>query len=156
MAGKPPFHVEPLEAHPADYDRLTYVVNLYLEHLGDQPFGVQYVGVRILEEKEEPYSRRIVVTGEWKPVDFGWVPTDKVGCVVVENLEGKHLAAYPSKEEQEDINKRVVEVSYCQDSERCDLLRPGLLSIHHPSVARNLYIRCRYGEAKVKVIVISR
>jgi hypothetical protein len=149
-------NVAPLDPAKETPDRLTTVVNIYHEHRGDQPFGVQVICSQILKEKEEPYTRRIRVGVMWKTVDTGWVESNKVGTITVENLEGKSPVTNPSKEELDEIDRKVLELSYTQNSDECELCSPGLISILRPAKAALLSIRCQHGEALCRITVFPR
>jgi hypothetical protein len=139
-----------------DFDRLTVTQSVNHEHRGEPPKSVVVGYSRTLEYKEEPYQRRFSVPGTWTPIDLGWMPSDKVGCVVLENLEGRSHLVNPTDEERKEIEAKVLEVSYHQDSKACDLIRPGASDIKWPSDASKLYVRCQSGTASCRISVISK
>lgn len=141
-----------------NYDRVTIVVNIHHEHLGEAPVSLQSIHARLLEYMEEPYQRRLRANGEWQPVidDNCWVPGAKIGYVVVENLEGQVLTVQPTEEERRKSASKVLEIGYTNNSAEADLIYPGSIAIKTPSNASRLVIRCRSGEAAYKLHVFSK
>lgn len=139
-----------------DFDRLTIVQNIHHEHRGESPRTIPVSHSCLLEEKEEPYQRRFTATEKWAPVDIGWFAPEKVGCIVIENLEGRSLLVNPTEAERNATLAKVLELSYSKNSNECDLIPPGRADIKWPAKASNLHIRCRSGDALCKIHVLSR
>ena len=135
-------------------DRLNVVFNASHEHFGDQPFGINLIFSKFLESNEQVYTRRVEATEEWQPIDMGWMEDVGASMVVIENLEGKGLVVNPTKKQQEDINSRVLEVSYNQNSKESDEVPPTGFCVRFPSSP--LYIRCRGGTAWYRVTCIPK
>lgn len=139
-----------------DFDRLTVITNIHHEHRGEAPRTIPASYSRLLKEKEEPYQRRFKVTEKWAPVDLGWFDPTHVGCIVIENLEGRGRLVHPTEEDRIATEAKIVEVSYHKDSAACDLIRPGQPDIRWPSDASKLYVRCQSGDANCRISVISK
>lgn len=137
-------------------DRLTILVQIRHEHLGTDPLSIDSSQVFLTGNEEEPYTRRIKVTEKWTSLDYDWLNEIGVSIIILENLEGKHLLIQPTKEEKDAIKERVVEVSYTKNSDEADLLIPGGLIIKTPADAKRVWVRCRSGEAKCKLIAFSK
>lgn len=139
-----------------DFDRLTVIMNIHHEHRGEPPRTISVGYSRMLNEKEEPYQRRFNASDQWLPIDLGWVAPEKVGCVVIENLEGRHRLVHPTDDERAAISGKVLEVSYSKNSAECDLIQPGGADVKWPASATNLYLRCQNGAASCRVSVLSK
>lgn len=137
-------------------DRLTVIVNIHHEHRGEPPRTIPVGYSRKLSEKEEPYQRRFNAKPEWTPIDLGWFDPAKVGCVVIENLEGKAALVNPTEDEQAEIDAKVLEVSYSKNSKECDLIPPGAADIKWPADATKLCIRCQSGTASCRISIVSK
>lgn len=138
------------------YDRLTVITNIHHEHRGESPRTIPVGYSRSLLEKEEPYQRRFNAKPEWAPVDLGWFDPAKVGCIVIENLEGKSALVNPTEEERAEIDAKVLEVSYSKNSSECDLIPPRAADIKWPADATKLHIRCQSGTASCRISILSR
>lgn len=141
-----------------NHDRVTIVINMHHEHLGEAPVSLQSIHARLLEHMEEPYQRRLRAGEKWQPVvDSGcWIATGRIGYVTVENLEGRVLTVQPTEEERRKSSNKILEIGYANDSAQADLIYPGSIAIKTPSNASKLVIRCRSGEASYKLHVFSQ
>lgn len=139
-----------------EFDRLTVLYTVHHEHRGEQPVSVSLGHSRMLKTKDEVYQRRLKVNEEWKAIDLGWVEPANVGCIVIENQVGRGRTVNPTEEELIADNRKVLEVSYTQDSAKCDLVPPGAPDVKWPADATSLYVRCQHGEASCRVTVIPK
>ena len=151
--------VKPLVLGPQDQDRITIVLQFHHQHYMEQPTTVSSAHSEMLETTVEPYSRRVTLTEEWRPIDFGWVEPGDVKYIVVENYEGKKFAVTPSPEEMKEIENRVIEVAYVErDGEmgKSMLVAPRSCQYFHTKFAGMLRLRCSQGTAKGRVNIIAR
>lgn len=145
---------KPLEYKPPK-DRATIILRV---HHQCQDEGVTTGGCSYDEELEtdhEAYGRRLTVGEEWQPLDFGWVPVEDVGMVVVENLAGRNLRVNPTDDERREIADRVLEVRHEGDAHAYAIPPRGADSFRSTDPA-SLRIRSRKGETKYKIMVVPR
>jgi len=147
----------PLQAPPPVRDRITMVMHIHHQHQGEQPHSVEGITEQWLQGTEQPYPRRTTVTDQWKPLDLGWLSVEDAGMLVVENLEGRNPQRRISKEEQAQIDLKVVEVGRGENDKELRLLCPpkGALPVSANSLA-GLKIRCRSGSAQCMITVFPR
>lgn len=124
-----PAMAEMVEVHPlARADRLTVLFDAHHEQLGEQPSSIHCVYAVPLNSKEvQMVRRKLKLKAELLPLDFGWMPANEAGLVVIENRTGKHLPAKPTAEEIEANSKKIVKVyiSGGLDNEQPIIIRPG-------------------------------
>ncbi len=133
-------------------DRLTIKAVVFWEHYGESPIGGQIISSQILSTYfVEPYIRRVRVTEEPKPLDYGDINPSDVGYLMLVNTEGTKLEFNPSEAEIADIKKRVVEVG--SDFE----LHPqGEPFLGRPKAGKELILRCQHGTALVRAYIFPR
>lgn len=132
-------------------DRLTLVVNSYWERHQEEPFGDQIIATAQLQAgEEEPYKYKIVVTEQPKSLDTGFIPRDRVGYIVLVNLEGTKLQTNPTDLERAAIKERVVVF------DGFEVYPVGMPFVGMPRLDQPLAIKCLSGKAKVQVIVYPR
>lgn len=103
----------PLDPKPRQ-DRVTATVNIYHEHVGDQPLGVQGVYTRFSEVSEEAYiTRRMKLTSEWTKLDLGHFKDcpQNIGLFCIENQTGRDALLRPTLEQLRLLEGSVIEVS---------------------------------------------
>ena len=67
------------------WDRITVLFQAHHEHTGEPPTSTPPLnGSLHLTTQEQPYFRKLTVTGAWQKVDFSWL-VGKVGLVVLSN-----------------------------------------------------------------------
>jgi hypothetical protein len=132
--------------------RMTVVDIFYHQVFGEQPESVESRFERELSSDEQMYQRKKVATEEWQPIDLGWVK--EVGTVFIQNIEGQFHSVNPTVEQKEEIAKRVLEFTFAQCKE-CFLIPPGESMRCSPTSAGSLMLRCRSGQAKYLVVVVS-
>ena len=151
---------EPLLVERPINDRLTLQVTVnHLRH-GDAPFGVNFVGKKLLETKEEAVSREVSVGPEWQNLiellkNKSWLDYDQIGLVVLSNLEGKNLTRQPDKAEAELIAQRVVHLTL-DGSFSSLLVLPGWAQPIMPSHPANVLLRCPHGPAKCRLFLYPK
>ena len=95
-------------------DRLTVLTTVHFQQLSGQPFSVNcnfdYQASK--EYFDGPYSRKVKITREYKPLEFGWWEPEDVGLILIENLEGQNLIVNPTQEEAKELADKVAVLSY--------------------------------------------
>ncbi len=137
-------------------NRLTVVESVYFQEFGEQPQSAGSRFSRNLESDEQPYSRKLQATSDWKPLDCGWLAGCPTSSLVISNDEGKHRQSNPTEEEREELAGRVLEI-WCSDGitrtmhspprEAQWLVSPGESMRAYPVSADSLFIRCKSGTA---------
>ena len=126
-------------------DLLTVVEITYHQVWGEEPTLVESKFERRLKTSEQPYTRRVRVSEEWRPLELGWLSDMPLSLLIVQSREGVALRAHLSEEEQADLAARIIEVAYEGSPGWC--IPPGESMRGCPSTPENLLLRCRHGEA---------
>lgn len=129
--------------------RLVVAGEVYHQPAGGQPTSVPLRYARALGSAEQAYRRDLVVTGEWRPLEAGWVVS--ASLLIIENKEGA-FRAQPTAAERAEAAARVVEVA-CPPGPGW-LVPPGESFAGCPSALGALRLRCLAGEARVTVTVV--
>lgn len=160
------------EPRPVLKARLTVAGQVSLQRLKAGSVGVSVRFSRWLGTDEQPWDREILVTEEWQPLNLGWL-SGGASFLVLTNTRAAHQVI-PSAEEQSANEARVVEVGLMlvpatkeksgplnmwdeaptADSPTpvaCWLVPPGESLPATPADVRLLYLRCRQGEARVRL-----
>lgn len=87
---------------------ITVVEQVYHYQMGHEPTLVESRYNRPLAEDEQPYVRRLLVDGEWRPLDMGWLAA--ASLMVIVNEEGHFRQAYPTDDQRKEAEARVIEV----------------------------------------------
>jgi len=132
-------------------DRITVIDRVYHQRLGEEAQEFPCTFSRELETTEQPYTRQLVATEEWKPLDHGWI--ERVGMLIVVNQEGRFLQTNPSKEQKDEAAKKILELQY-EGSAWSWLIPPGESFRGMPGDITNLLIRSRSGTIKFTVHVL--
>jgi len=143
-------------------NRLTVVGSIYFVAANEQPESVDTGFSRDLASEEQPYRRRLKATEEWQRLDCGWIK--EASQVFIANEEGKGLQVNPTDEEREDIARRIIEVSFCEDGEGPNdtfissvwLVSPGESMRGLPSRVDRLCVRCQHGTARFTLYIVPR
>lgn len=153
--------LEPVEIPLSPLDsgnRLTFRCSVYQEQKGENPFSIVIRYSEILEEQEEPYSRRFKVQEAWRPLADAWRgQVETVGLVVVEN-RSKQPVVRPTPEEAELLKQTYVQLG-TGDSDPPSvfgIVRPGRVAIWQPEDVEGLLVRSTRGESILAVTVLSR
>lgn len=142
------------KAKPTPKNTLTVVENVYHQVVGEQPTMTESRFTRDLESTEQVFTRHLVLTEEWKPLEVGWL--DQLSMMVIKNNEGIGLKQIPTKEQREEIDQRVIEVSYTPNSFKFMgwTIFPRESMRACPSDARLLHLRCRTGTARATITLL--
>lgn len=132
---------------PAGY--VTVVETVYHQVVNQQPMGIPHNFQVALESDAVPNVRRVSVTGEWQPIDLGWI--EKPSMIHIVNEEGRRFSRNPSEAERLSVAERVVEVGY--EGAAFLEVRPGRSERLTPVDAGRLRVRCRSGSAVCTVTV---
>lgn len=146
---------------PKPPDRLTAIINIHHQPFGEQIYSPEPLITEMkLKSREEHYSRRRVVGENWEDVGLGHFNTpEEIGIVLIENLEGTGLGRKPTMEEQVGIDLKVVEVSMTANSNESQLILPppqGIPYVGLPSNVSRLMVRCRSGNARIRIHLFPR
>ena len=152
----PEEHLPPLNPNPQELSRLTVVLNVHHEQALDQPRSISLPFAELLATKHESYSRRCRVTKDWVSLDLGWIPSEDVGYLVIEHLEGRRYSVQPTEAERALVANRVIEIAYVTSLDDCWPIPPRLPFFVAVERAQDLRIRCRTEEAHFRIHVIPR
>lgn len=137
---------------------------------GSQPVSVPSRYNHELTTSEQAYSRELIVTGEWKPLDHGWL--ERGFMLKLRNREGTNLTEQPGEAGWDDIRSRVVELGVrvvATDEGRrtqwsapkpeapivlLTFVRPGTDVRIQPTDLGQLVIRCRNQTARCLLDII--
>lgn len=106
---------------------------------------------RQLTTDDQPCTRRLTATEEWKKIDGCWL--EQASMVAITNETGKNRQTFPSKEELEEIAKTIIEVSFDGGLSPAILVHPGQLERFTPIDFSRIKIRCRHGVAKFSAAI---
>lgn len=144
---------------------LTVVETIYHQAGNDeQPTAVPHTYMRALTSEEQAYSRVMSVGEDWMPLDSGWL--QKCSQVWIHNQQLRR-DANPTQDEREADSGRIVDVGIkLPSTEPRDNWSPPdghpvpTLWLHPNDSMRApftdpamVYLRCRNGVAKVRVVV---
>lgn len=142
-----------------DRDRVTLTGHIHFEHYGDPPHSVDFPPCSYFTETQgEVYKRRISVEQEWKPLPLGWFAEEDlpIGLIVIVNQEGTVApTATPTEEEEADVEKRVVELTFGA-IQTLMYLPPRLPFFVIPVNAKSLQLRCQHGKARCAVHIFPK
>jgi len=142
-----------------DKDRVTITGFVHHEHHGSTPHTIKLNCSYFTETIEQPYTRRLTV-GDKKQIGYGWFNEDDlglqaIGLLLVLNLESTlPPSVQPSKEEIEDTNKRVVELSI--DHSVVFNILPGLFFMGHLTDYADVSLRCVHKTASCVIHVFPK
>ncbi len=136
--------------------RVTVVETVYHQHAGESATSIESRFARNLETQEQLYQRRLKIGKSWTPLDCGWL--EEVSMLVIHNEEGQNLLVHPTPEEKEKTNAKVIEVSHTPNPNNNTswIIPPGESMRACPASIRDLYLRCRCGEARVTLNAIPK
>lgn len=119
---------------------LSFVSMIYHRVIGKAPDGRDIRWGRPLTKDDPPFIiPKIKLTTEWKQIDPTWIEPKECSILIISNNEGKNPTKIPTKEEQEDVDKRVVEIGILTT-----MLSPSLEDIHQYQLRQkgmNMYER---------------
>lgn len=150
--------VQPIEVP----DRLTINLMMFHEHHGDSPHQVQSVMWGCLETKDQTWSRRGVIGETPEPIPLGWFTSpERIGYIVLENLEGRTGQVRPTKAEQDAVAGRVIQIGCLDDGPGYQtglqlLVKPGWPQPLFPSTLNGLTMRCLSGTAQYRLTIFPR
>jgi len=150
--------------------RLTVVESVYYQPphgIGEVTPPMETRFSRPIESDESPYRRVSVTIGsEWTKLDCGWLEDLPCGHLVIQNMEGKFTQRIPTAEQILESQSRVIELKFLPESDfvpERELLSTTPVHIvipakescrFQPQSLKNLYLRCRNGEAKYTLTLI--
>lgn len=153
-----PGAVSPAQGDARDWDRcrVTVVEHVYHQQIGGDPVAIETSFSRLLESEEERYQRTLKTGEAWTKLDCGHVPEASV--LTLKNLEGVFRSVNPTPEEEAEAAKRVIEVGLWIGEliEPLDEVRPQEAIRRCPLDLSRLYVRCRCGTAKFRLMLIPR
>lgn len=147
---------EPVPLEPSTPKNRTTVILRVHHQCRDE--GVTTAGCTYddeLETSHEAYGRRLTATSEWQPLDFGWIPPQDVGRIIIENLAGRNLQVNPTADERRAIADQVLEVWHDGDRHSFFIGPRGADSFQSscPSLLR---IRTRGADTRYRIMVVPR
>lgn len=135
----------PQEMVPAKpvLDTINVVETVYHRAGMAEAKSVHNVYSRTLTNADElqPYERNAKATGEWTPIDTGWL-NGQVGMLCIKNREGT-FTRIPTAEEKAECAKKVLELSYDKGAHSFIVL-PGESFRGHPQSMEGLEIRSQH------------
>jgi hypothetical protein len=139
---------------PEDHPRFSIVETLYHQPAGEQPTSIASRYYRWLESDKPPYNRKYKIGETWETIDLGSLT--KVAHISIYNLEGQFAGINPTHEQVEEALAKVVEVAY-SDSDEPEgqwIVHPGENHRGTPVDPTMLKVKCRSGEATIRVVII--
>ena len=137
--------------------RLTIVATILHQASGQDPIPLEIRQQRGLETDEQPYIRHLILPpgNDWLPLDIGWL-NKGVSCISIKNNEGTNFTRIPSQAQKDEINTRVIEISFDGINPHIEV-RPG--EVHPPIFVvdvSKVKIRVRNGTAKASIIAFPK
>jgi hypothetical protein len=148
--------LEPLNPQPQDMSRLTVLLTVHHEQVGEQPRTFPLTFSDLLETTQESYSRRMRATEEWTPLDFGWIHPSEVGYLMIDNIEGRGLAIQPTREEKALTASHVIELAYVSSLDDSWEIPPRWFFFNPIKRPADLRIRCQHETASYRITVIPK
>lgn len=144
-------------------DRITLVFALNYEHRPDDAITVGKPAHLFLKgtEDQPEVNKRYKLNQEWQKIRLGDLDFNNVSVIVIENITGQGALTKRTKEEEADIQNRVVEVLFNTPQSSDELNRPILVPVGWPCFAMPkhadcIYIRSQHGEARCRVSLFPR
>lgn len=135
-------------------DRLTVVEQVYYQAFGEDAYQITSQFSYSLESRDEQvYSKRNKVGESWEPIDLGWL--DDCSVLIIENNEGTFNQTVPTEFQTTEALKKILEVRH-KDDKHAWLILPTTSVRFHPSDAKNLVIRSKFGTAKFTINAIPK
>jgi len=108
------------EAKRESISRLTVVEKVYFQVGDDQPLLTTGSYGRVVrsspEQEDQVYQRKTTIDGPIK-LDLGWLATEKISLICIQNKSGIFLEKSPTPEEVEQEKKK--ELFICLDVDGC-------------------------------------
>lgn len=134
-------------------DRTTVILQVHHQSEGIVSAGASFD--ELLETRHDAYARRTSVGEEWQPLDFGWIPANDVGRIVIENLTGRNLQVNPTEAERVEMRQQVLQVVH--DGDSCPfLIPPRGVDAYVSATPAKLRIRSQLGVTRYKITVVPR
>ena len=149
-------HVEPLDPQPQELSRLTVLLTVHHEQVGEQPQTFPLTYSDLLETTQESYSRRMRALEDWAPLDFGWIHPSEVGYIIIDNIEGRGLSVNPTPEEKALTASRIIELAYVSSLDDCWEVPPRWWFCNPVKRPSDLRIRCQNGTASYRITAIPK
>lgn len=131
--------------------RLTVRENVYHELPDIEPEGIDESFSLQLNNLEEVYKRKTFAKPEAAKLDTGWIET--AACLLVRNIAKVQSKTVPSKEELEELSKKIIRVFY-DDDPRGFLLAPGESLRVRPTFIKELMIQSQSGNIPYSVFIV--
>ena len=145
----------PLPVSEKPLARIVVVESVYYQILGEEPLQLSSRFTRPLTTEEQFYQRRVVIDDKWSSIDKGWVK--EVSLIHVSNETGTRLRTKPSEEENEDMARRVIELSFDNKVRGGGMLvLPGESQKFFPAERCIPFIRCLHGSATCTITVFPK
>lgn len=143
---------------PQDKHSIAVIYTIY-HKMKDGKFKQHSTRYRkYLESTEEAYKRTFTLpkSSDWQKLNLAWI-TKPYRIVITNDGRKEKLKVYPTKEEQEDIDKTIIDVSikhpFSSEYFTIATIRPAEeLSI---SPTRDLYIRCPHNDVNITILCIE-
>lgn len=148
--------LKPAKVAPERGDRITSVLNFYHETQDDPTEGVRVAMSLNLEEKIQPYIRRLTIGNDWTPLDMGWV--HKPGYMVIENTTRVNPQRVPTPEEVKAVSETIVQIGCETDRYEKVLfwIRPGTFIVAELDPGFKPILRSLKGQAKINLTLVSK
>lgn len=153
--------VNPLPIRPQPKDRITTIAMVHHIPAAGTPTTHEARFSRDCETEEQPYIRRgLRASSEWQRLDFGWLQDP--GMVAIANEEGLWAAMTPTKERQEEVSMRIIEVALVLSTEfisptlRGWIVRPGESFHGSPAPGTSVCLRALDGEPMYSITAFPR
>lgn len=137
-------------------NRITVLNTVHHECQGEQPRTIQSAYSDGLQTDEEAYTRRHKAEQVRYPLDTGWIPPDKAGLIIIENLEGRDLLVNLSEEEKQLLAGKYLELRLDPDSKQCIIMPPRMSICFLTSHVEDAVISAPNGPVQYRVTVLPK
>ena len=139
------------------------VVGQTFQQLPGKPaLVVEHRFMRWLDSEEQAYQRSLVLTEEWKQLDFGWLEQNQIARLVIKNDEGRFLTN-PTEDEKKEMAERIILLGHSPIETDLEgqqyrfatwKIRPGEDFQGEPTTGNSIYLRSTKGKVRCTITAI--
>ena len=132
-------------------------LDAFYHQANEEPFAIPTVicSTPVEPGDTEPYSRKIKVSEVSRQLDLGDIEREDVGYIILVNLVGTKLHQNPTREEHENLLKKVI-VFGDSDGLQLEIHPFGTPLVAQVGSLGPLSVRCLHGEAILKEFIFPR
>lgn len=144
---------------PTTQSYIGTVIQCFHQQPGRPPTVFDCRSQRWLASPEQPYERRLQISGEWRPFPMvDWLEAEKIALLAIRNDEG-HLQVVPTEEEREDVARRILELGVVDSAGGIVAfarILPRECAHLEPLDISRLYLRCQHQQARCTILLSPR